>query len=896
MKRLIKSCIAGVLALSFTFTPVYLELSAALPAIPWAHFEVRERTRLSKDTYLHQVTRITAAGLIDINVLEIPLNDPYLDIGVFNSQVEFGLRQPTTTLLNAQNALAGVNGDFFGLQSRHSVPLGLEIIGGQMSVQGGTNNAANNSASLLLGDGTAFMDYIRPQVSLLLNGQRTFYVSLINMVTNMAYPSILTHGYINSTASIDGRVGRSYKIVVENGIVTAITFFTVDVPENGFVIIMNPQSFEANYHHFYVGQRAEISITANVDLNAIHTAISGSYRILHNGTVPDTAAMRSSARHPRTIMGLNWAGDRLFLMTVDGRNHSIGATLAEAAVYMLQFGASHAVNLDGGGSTTMAARLPGADLTVVNRPSDGSQRAVINALGVINNAPVGILTHVEIAGDGGNMAVGIPRALVFNGFDEYMNEVVLVNQPDEIVVVNGHVTEAGIVAHSAGSVVVQARFGDVVAWGNFTAIDVREIVANVQTLSDNTQLNFHGIDNYGRRVWISTGDLDFQVYPAGLGEVEFGRFVPSGEGSGWLRVAIGSVYQYIPIILYRQQVQIDPIEPEFTNYVSFSSYPASVGGFVAFSPHASYGLHSLVMSYSFAQAAHSQAAHLNFDDTGYANALGYTIAVYGNNTNHWLRGNIVDRDGNTFVIDFIDRINFYGWRDVTAQVPDQATLPVRLTRIHAVALNQEVAGNHVLHFDNLRIYQQNQESLPNVPIGSVARDSLRRDFVNAPVYGEFDVVFGEGIDDFTAYATFCRPTGFARSQMSDLLVLEFNAENGGIMQSGAYQWTHLSRYLEQNTRNTIVIHTNLPHQRFANHAELRLFRQLMEEQASLGRNVFVVSVYGQNLSVDVVEGVRYVNLPRVYNPENELLNAQFALLRLRFDSLGVYYSVERVFD
>ncbi|MCL2619795.1 MAG: phosphodiester glycosidase family protein [Defluviitaleaceae bacterium] len=896
MKKLIKSCIVGVLALGFALTPVHIELSAALPAIPWSHFETRERTRLSRDTYLHQVTRITAAGLVDINVLEIPLNDPYLDIGVFNSQVELGLRQSTTALLNAQNALAGVNGDFFGMSSRHSVPLGLEMVGGEMSVQGGANSGANDSASLLLGDGAAFMDYVRPQVLLLLNGQRTFYVGLVNMVANMTYPSILTHGYITSTDSIDARVGRSYKVVVEDGIITVITFFTVDVPENGFVIIMSPQTFEANSHYFYLGQRAEMSITANVNLDAVHTAISGNHRILHNGAVPDTAAMRSNARHPRTLMGLNWAGDRLILMTIDGRNHSIGATLAEAAVYMLQFGAAHAVNLDGGGSTTMATRLPGEDLTVVNRPSEGSQRAVINALGVINNAPIGALSHVEVVGDGGNIAVGIPRVLTFNGFDEYMNQIVLTTPPDEIVVINGSVTDAGIVADSAGSVVVQARFGNVVAWGNFTAIDVREIVSNVQTLHDDTQLNFHGIDNYGRRAWISAGSLDFQVYPAGLGRVESGRFVSTGGGNGWLRVATATAYRYIPIGLNRQQVQIDPIEPEFTGYVSFSSYPASVGGFVAFSPHASYGSHSLVMSYNFAQATHSQAAHMNFADSGYANAIAYTIAVYGNNSNHWLRGNIVDRDGNTFVIDFADRIDFYGWRDVTAQVPAEAVFPVRLTRIHAVALSQETAGNHALHFDNLRIYQQNEGAMPNVPISSVARDSLRRDFVTAPSYGEFDVVFGEGVNDFTAYATFCRPDGFGVTEMNDLLVLELNAGDGGIMRSGAYQWTHLSRYLDQITANTIVIHTNLPHQRFTNHAELRLFRQLVEERASLGRNVFVVSVYGESLSVDVVEGVRYVNLPRLYNPESELLNAQFALLRLRFGSHGVHYSVERVFE
>ncbi|MCL2236556.1 MAG: phosphodiester glycosidase family protein [Defluviitaleaceae bacterium] len=895
MKKLIKAGVACILALA-TLLPVHIELSAALPAIPWAHFEHREQTRLSRGTYLTQSIRITPAGLVDINVLEIPLNDPFLDIGVFNSQVELGLRQPATTLLSAGGALAGVNGDFFGLSGRHSVPLGFEMIGSEISAQGGRNSGGNDSASLLLGDNHAFFDYVRPQVALTLNGQRPFYVGLVNMVSNLAFPSFLTHGYIQSTASIDARVGRSYKIVVENGIVTAITFYTVNVPENGFVIIMNPADFERGGHHFYRGQRAEMVITANINLDAVHTAISGEHRVLHNGAVPDTAPLRSTARHPRTLMGLNWAGDRLILMTIDGRNHSIGATLAEAAVYMSQFGAAHAVNLDGGGSTTMAARLPGENLAVVNRPSEGSQRAIINALGVVSNAPIGALAHAEILGDGNNIAVGIPRPLEFRGFDEYMNQLTLPAQPDDIFVTNGRITDNGIVAESAGSVVVQARFGSVVAWGGFNAIDVREITTNTQVLRGDTQINFHGIDNYGRRVWLSPAHLDFQVYPANIGRMEFGSFIAGVDGNGWLRVSTATAYQYIPIILQSHQVQIDPIEPDFTGDTHFSSYPASVEGFVAFSPLASYGANSLVMSYTFHQAAHSQAAHLNFSDTGYVNATAYTLAVYGNNSGHWLRGNIIDGEGNTFVIDFIDRINFTGWRDVTAQVPTEAIHPVRLTRVHAVSLNQETAESHVLHFDNLRVYQTYVGSAPAIPVGSVARDSLRRDFVTPPAYGEFDVVFGEGITDSTARNTFGQPRGFAMHPSDNLLIMELNAENGGIMQSGAYQWTHLTRHLEQTNASTIVLHMNRPHQQFSNNAELRLFRQLVEEQARLERDIFVVSTYGQQLSVDVVEGVRYINLPEPYDPESELLNAHFALLRLRFGANGVHYSVERVFE
>lgn len=72
------------------------------------------------------------------------------------------------------------------------------------------------------------------------------------------------------------------------------------------------------------------------------------------------------SRHPRTIAG--WTPDgTVLLVTVDGRQpgYAEGMTLGEAADLMLTLGATQAINLDGGGSTTFVAG--GA---VVNRPSD----------------------------------------------------------------------------------------------------------------------------------------------------------------------------------------------------------------------------------------------------------------------------------------------------------------------------------------------------------------------------------------------------------------------------------------------------------------------------------------------------------------------------------------------
>jgi hypothetical protein len=95
-------------------------------------------------------------------------------------------------------------------------------------------------------------------------------------------------------------------------------------------------------------------------------------------------------RHPRTAVGVR-ADGRLLFVTVDGRQkHSVGMTLRELAQEMLALGARTAINLDGGGSTTMWVRG-----RVRNSPSDGAERPVSDAVLVYSIAGAADLRAVE---------------------------------------------------------------------------------------------------------------------------------------------------------------------------------------------------------------------------------------------------------------------------------------------------------------------------------------------------------------------------------------------------------------------------------------------------------------------------------------------------------------------
>ena len=142
----------------------------------------------------------------------------------------------------------------------------------------------------------------------------------------------------------------------------------------------------------------------------MHDAVSGRPVLVRDGERFNyDPCVDFCARNPRTAVGLSQDGATLWMVTVDGRSSgSVGATLNELGGLMKSLGAHTAINLDGGGSTTMYIKGAG----VVNTPSDGAQRVVANHLGVCIVPPFGTLKGYVREGDIEDEAAGLPGMTV----------------------------------------------------------------------------------------------------------------------------------------------------------------------------------------------------------------------------------------------------------------------------------------------------------------------------------------------------------------------------------------------------------------------------------------------------------------------------------------------------
>lgn len=119
--------------------------------------------------------------------------------------------------------------------------------------------------------------------------------------------------------------------------------------------------------------------------NSIAEAVGGRQVVLRAGVTVSS----DTKLDPRTVAGVSMDGKTVYILSVDGRreNWSVGASYPMLAAIMRAAGAYDAVNLDGGGSTTFVVHPDDntsvSSFTTWNKPSDGSDRAVVNGLAIV---------------------------------------------------------------------------------------------------------------------------------------------------------------------------------------------------------------------------------------------------------------------------------------------------------------------------------------------------------------------------------------------------------------------------------------------------------------------------------------------------------------------------------
>jgi exopolysaccharide biosynthesis protein len=279
-------------------------------------------------------------------------------------------RERTSRMSRAWNALAAINGAFY---AKDGDPMGVVIDEQKLlsvpifsrSVIGFTKN-----------QGVIFGN---PEFegNICLSDKRNIRIKGLNQPSARNEITIFTSEFGNSTH----RYSKGTELVVVRGRVIGIGKHNSIIPPDGYVI-----SADGDKAHLFEGVNlwddVKIDLSLSKGWNNVTAAVGGGPRLLKNGEIningKEEKFSRSITyrRHPRSGIGVT-ADNWVIMAAVDGRQKklSVGVTLKEFAALLKEFGCVDAINLDGGGSTTLVF-----DSKVVNSSSDKHERAVSSAL------------------------------------------------------------------------------------------------------------------------------------------------------------------------------------------------------------------------------------------------------------------------------------------------------------------------------------------------------------------------------------------------------------------------------------------------------------------------------------------------------------------------------------
>jgi hypothetical protein len=163
--------------------------------------------------------------------------------------------------------------------------------------------------------------------------------------------------------------------------------FQSSLPATGAVVLSALPASDEALQILSLQAGSAVTLEWTLGRTNVWDAMGGSPVLVANGArvVGTCTTSFCSSRNPRTGVGVT-ADGRILMVVVDGRQTgwSVGVSLPKFAAIFRNLGAVSALNLDGGGSSTMVVRGD-----VVNRPSSGNQRSVSTALLVLPGADPG---------------------------------------------------------------------------------------------------------------------------------------------------------------------------------------------------------------------------------------------------------------------------------------------------------------------------------------------------------------------------------------------------------------------------------------------------------------------------------------------------------------------------
>lgn len=755
-----------------------------------------EKREIAKGVFLDSYQAITSSGSPE-KAWTLTFNPASSDAMV---QTHFGdsvnSRKTLTSMITSSEAqgntvIGGINGDFYYLIN--GVPLGIMIKDGVLV----SNNGSPKNAIGFRADGSAVIGTPDVKLKGTVNNNE-FVIGNFNKAQNEWGPFLFTSDFGPNTGStvpsleivVDIVSGKPAIGQIVVGTVSEVKTSTQSTPIGKNQMVFSAQIGKNGHYvlsQLKKGDTVSVSATeATGAWNNVTQAMGGDKILIKNGIIDPTSS--STNINPTTAIGVKANGEVVFFET-DGRDDAVstGISSMDAAKFLYDQGCVDAIQLDGGGSSTLTARIPGnKSPEIVNIPSDGRERPNSNGFILISkqgiqNGPNYVATEAKLLHIYPLKAYALPGASIAYKVTATDDAFFPAKLPDSVkwmtnagtIDATGKLTAEG----TPGSYLVGATNNTIGSISELNIVEpssinqVKPVKAGI-TLLPGTSVNVEAQAYInGLKVQSKSSHFTWQV------EGNIGTITPDGvftaieggDAKGKIRVSLGTGSATIDVTMAQSPITLE----EFENgslWAATGARAKTVKASIETNPAlALFGSKMLRLDYDFTLA--------NSVETGtagaYVNKLGADgktptgivleknptaigMWVYGDNSRNWIRARIKDATGQSFDIDFtkafdleslIGGIDWTGWKYVEAKIPAGKQAPYTLeTPLRVMCTRDEMRTRGTIYVDRIRaIYGlRNDDTTPPVANVTAPQDGAIEKSGKVPFKAE--LIDNVGID------------------------------------------------------------------------------------------------------------------------------------------------------
>ncbi len=654
----------GSLILALTLLPAQI---TPRPPFPTILSSAPMTTMLAPGVEYEHLSLLTSSGPLEIRLVMIDPHNPTVHVqSVLAANALNSPGETVSSIARRTDAIAAINGDYFDIGHTNQ-PLGFTVIDGALA------RVPRKRYALILGnDGRASFAEETFHATIAI-GSATYPLSSFNHyppddlgILTSAFGPVPPNPDVTTIPLTDGGDGGFGQFIAGAPADNTTTLAA------GTYLVIGPSAYSAAT---IPPPGTSVAITGDlmpIALSHIRSAIGGGPLLLRAGqAVIDPDGPNFAGPVPATAVGVNPAGDIMFL-EVDGRQptHSVGLTRPQLAALFLAFGASDAMALDGGGSSTLVAAIPGIGVpTVRNAPSDGVERPVGDALVVTSSAPVGGPAQIAVQPTSLRAVVGASVPLHIALLDANFHTLSLARitsirvSPAKL----GKIDTGAFVASSAGR-------GDLFVTTNglltrvpieVTSTPSRLVVFPAQAnLEANERIAFQALayDDHGYRLALPAS----LSWTASDGQISSDGSYRAGKSNAHIQLRIGERTEIADVLIGRHSVDLALPTPVFQTYPrgGDGSVRASKRGFI---------LDASLLSTE-------RAAYAVFDTPLPHSATSLHLFVDGDGCGAVLRVSLQDSAGADYAIGTTP-ISWAGRREVNFALPKRPALT-----LHAIYL------------------------------------------------------------------------------------------------------------------------------------------------------------------------------------------------------------------